>query len=284
MAESQRPSMLVGVVGTGTEVGKTWVACSLLTELRQRNRTVAARKPAQSFEIDDVTTDADELARATGEDSVLICPAHRRYEIAMAPPMAADALGRNRVVIAELVDEIRGSWGGRSVDVGLVETAGGVRSPMAHDGDCVDLLRTLDIDVVMLVADAGLGTINSIRLAVDALATLGRPVTIFLNRFDEGTELHRRNRDWCANDAALSTATITPARIITTTTQLADDILSRARTFCTGCGHTDCAGGCTSELEAPHHCPICGRAVAVTIVPTGWTTRCRVHGSVGQSA
>ncbi len=278
MAESKRPNLLVGIMGTGTEVGKTWVGCGLLTEIRQRNRTVAARKPAQSFEITDATTDADELAGATGEESLIICPAHRRYEIAMAPPMAADALGRDRLMIAELVDEVRASWEGRAVDVGVVETAGGARSPVAHDGDCVDLLAELDVDVVLLVADAGLGTINSIRLTVDALATLGRPMAIFLNRFDDTDDLHRRNQQWCANDVALSTTTIT-----TTIAQLADDILGRAPTFCIECGRTDCAGACTSELEAPHHCPICGRAVAVTIIPTGWTTRCRVHGSVGSS-
>ena len=54
----------------------------------------------------------------------------------------------------------------------------------------------------MLVADAGLGTINAVRLCVDALGAAGadggvapRPAVV-LNRFDERTELHRRNRAW----------------------------------------------------------------------------------------
>ena len=38
------------VAGTGTEVGKTWAAVRLITELRSDGRSVAARKPAQSFD------------------------------------------------------------------------------------------------------------------------------------------------------------------------------------------------------------------------------------------
>ena len=45
-----RPRRLVLVVGTGTDVGKTWVSAHLLATLRAAGLTVAARKPAQSFD------------------------------------------------------------------------------------------------------------------------------------------------------------------------------------------------------------------------------------------
>ena len=86
----------------------------------------------------------------------------------MAPPMAADALGAERISMAELLTELAGSWGDAPADVGLVELAGGMWSPIAHDGDGLDLTRALAPDMVVIVADAGLGTINSIRPAVDA--------------------------------------------------------------------------------------------------------------------
>ena len=47
-----RPERVVLVCGTGTEVGKTWVGGRLLDELRARGASVAARKPAQSFDVD----------------------------------------------------------------------------------------------------------------------------------------------------------------------------------------------------------------------------------------
>jgi dethiobiotin synthetase len=117
--------------------------------------------------------------------------------------MAADALGRRRPTMADLVGDL--DWPPGAVDVALVETAGGVRSPQADDGDVTDMISVLAPDHVVLVADAGLGTINSVRLSLAALATTGAsgaahggapaPVVI-LNRFDPASELHRRNLAW----------------------------------------------------------------------------------------
>jgi dethiobiotin synthetase len=188
----KRPERLVFVTGTGTEVGKTWVAAKLAEVLRARGLLVAARKPAQSFGPDENRpTDAEVLGAATREAPETVCPRHRWYEIAMAPPMAADTLGRPPIKIAELATEIEF---GDGVDVGLVETAGGVRSPLAHDGDTVDLMGVLKPDAAVLVADAGLGTINAVLLSFAALAPV--PVHVILNRFDAGDALHVANEEW----------------------------------------------------------------------------------------
>jgi len=186
-----RPNRLILVTGTGTEVGKTWVGAHLADSLRSRGLLVAARKPAQSFGPDEGPTDAEVLAAATGEDPETVCPRHRWYEVPMAPPMAADALGRPPINIADLVAEADFPDG---VDVGLVETAGGVRSPLAHDGDAVDLIAHLKPDAVVLVGDAGLGTINAVLLSFAALAPA--PVHVILNRFQVGDSLHVANRTW----------------------------------------------------------------------------------------
>ncbi|HEX4902753.1 MAG TPA: dethiobiotin synthase [Acidimicrobiales bacterium] len=187
-----RPERLVGVCGTATEVGKTWVGATLLTELRRRGRAVAARKPLQSFDPDDaVPTDAEVLSAATGEDPYDVCPPDGWFPVPMAPPMAAEALGRRCPTLAEVVASI--TWPA-ACDLGVVETVGGVRSPLAEDGDSCDLVVALDVDVVLLVADAGLGTIDAVRAAVDALAPL--PVVTVLNRYDEVDDLHRRNLTW----------------------------------------------------------------------------------------
>ena len=193
-----RPGRLVLIAGTSTEVGKTWVAAHLTQQLRGRGATVAARKPAQSFDPGTGPTDAELLAAASGETPATVCPPHRSYERAMAPFMAADALGRPPVLLDGLVDEI--AWPAPPVDVGLVESAGGVRSPITSDGgDTVDLAARLAPDLVVLVADADLGTINAVRLCLDALD--GLPVTVFLNRFAADDAVHDRNRAWLAGHA-----------------------------------------------------------------------------------
>lgn len=188
-----RPELLVGVCGTATEVGKTWVSARLAEHLRRAGISVSARKPLQSFGPGDAApTDAEVLAAATGEDRHDVCPESGWYPVPMAPPMAAAALGRRCPTLAEVTAGI--TWPAARVDVGLVEAVGGVRSPLAEDGDSRDLVRGLDVDLVVLVADAGLGTIDAVRSGVDALAP--RPVVVLLNRFDEGDDLHRRNREW----------------------------------------------------------------------------------------
>jgi dethiobiotin synthetase len=204
-----RPDRLVLVVGTGTEIGKTWVSVALLRALRGDGVAVAARKPAQSFEPGDPTTDAAELGASTGEAPTTVCPPHRWYEVPMAPPMAAEVLGRPPFTVADLAEEIAWPDG---VEVGLVESAGGVRSPLAADGDATDLAAHLRPDLVLLVADAGLGTINSVRLTADAVRAAwdrspGPTLVVLLNRFDPHDDLHRRNAAWLADRDGLSVVT-----------------------------------------------------------------------------
>lgn len=192
------PGRLVVMAGTGTEVGKTWVAAHLLTELRTAGLSVSARKPVQSFDPGDTGTDAHVLAAATGEVHTDVCPHHRWYERAMAPPMAAEALGRPPFTIADLVAEL--TWPFPAPDVALVETAGGLRSPLAADGDNLALVEALQPDLVVVVADAGLGTINAVRLTMEALDRGAHvaDLVVFLNRYDGEDDLHRRNAAWLA--------------------------------------------------------------------------------------
>jgi dethiobiotin synthetase len=189
----------VVVAGTGTAVGKTWAAAALARRLVPR---VAVRKPVQSY--DARPTDAEVLAEASGEAPTEVCAPHRSYELAMAPFMAAAQLGRLPFTLDDLVGEL--AWPAGGVDVGVVEAAGGVRSPITSDGaDTVDLCDRLRPDLVVLVAEAGLGTLNAVRLCLDALDA--HPVTVLLNRFDPNDPLHVANRDWLAEHVAAPVVT-----------------------------------------------------------------------------
>ncbi|HXX90425.1 MAG TPA: dethiobiotin synthase [Acidimicrobiales bacterium] len=212
VAGRARPTCLVVIVGTGTEVGKTWVSAHLVGEWRRRGATVAVRKPAQSFRSDEGATDAEVLGASSGEAADVVCPPHRWYPVPMAPPMAAAVLGLDPPTLAALVAEL--SWPA-GVDVGLVETAGGLRSPLADDADAVSLVRALRPDRVLLVADAGLGTVNAVRLCAGALAAgpgadTGPPPVVVLNRFDPSDDLHRRNLEWLGDRDGLVVTPATP--------------------------------------------------------------------------
>ena len=197
-----RPKRVVVVAGTGTEVGKTFVGAAIAHEVMTQRRTVAARKPAQSFAPDDASTDASVLGAATSEDAEAICPPHRWYPIPMAPPMAAAALGRDPFTTEDLAREVDASWPDNDtpLDLGLVETAGGAWSPQASDGCHVGhFADALAADGVLLVADAGLGVINAVRGAIAAFGN-ARPVIVMLNRYNENDGLHAANRDWLMHE------------------------------------------------------------------------------------
>jgi dethiobiotin synthetase len=191
-----RPERLVAVLGTTTEVGKTWTTAAVMRALAREGVSAVARKPVQSFRPDDAAPDALVLAGPAGERPEDVCPRSRWYEVPLAPPMAAQALGRPPFTVAELVAEVVWPDG---VEVGLVETVGGPRSPVAADGDSADLAAALAPDVAVLVAGAGLGAINAVRLSAAALAAVGSPLVVFLNRF-AGTDTDRRNREWLAGE------------------------------------------------------------------------------------
>lgn len=192
---TSRPDYLVVVLGTATGVGKTWVTATLVQTLHDAGIEAVARKPVQSYAPEDAAaTDAHRLAVHESPEDV--CPRHRWYEVAMAPPMAAEALGRPPFTVADLVGELR--WP-PATQVGLVEAVGGPRSPVAADGDSRELVVALDPDLVLLVADAGLGAVNAVRLSVGAVVTVGKPILVLLNRYRDG-DPDRRNLAWLDQD------------------------------------------------------------------------------------
>jgi dethiobiotin synthetase len=201
-----RPARLVFITATGTEVGKTWIGAALLRAAASNGLSVAARKPAQSFDpASSEPLDSAVLANAVGCDEVDVCPVHRWYPTALAPPMAAAELGLPSFAISDLAAELTWPMGEARFDLGIVEGAGGLRSPLADDGDNLDFACALQPDVVVLVTDAGLGTINQVRLNVSALA--GRPVVVFLNRFSPADPVHALNRKWLVERDHLTVAT-----------------------------------------------------------------------------
>ena len=207
--------MLVACVGTATDIGKTWVGEQVLSAARAAGISVAARKPAQSFDPGETgPSDAMVLARATGQPVDEICPPHRSYPVAMAPPMAAEALAVPVPVLRDLVDET--VWASRA-ELRWVESVGGVRSPVAADADSVDLCGAMKPDLVVLVADAGLGTINAVRLSAAALSA--HDLVVFLNRFQPADPLHAANLRWLKDRDGF--------RVLTTVAELVSILTAR---------------------------------------------------------
>jgi dethiobiotin synthetase len=192
------PDRLVVVSGTGTGVGKTWLGCRLAQALARHGVEVAARKPVQSFDPAEGPSDASLLALATGEHESAVCPPDRSYPAALAPPLAAEALGRPSFRIVDLLAELVLPAAG----VVVVEGVGGARSPLADDGDTVALADALAPDLVVVVSGSGLGAINDVLLTTAAFRR--HRTAVYLNRFDPGDPVHASNLSWLRRRARAS--------------------------------------------------------------------------------
>ncbi len=153
------------VTATDTGVGKTQASCALLSLLAERGERPAPFKPYESG-CADLRSPSDALAlkaAARSKDSLSrICP--HRYREPLAPGVAAHRLGQEPD-FAETLEAFR-SFDGRAL---VAEGAGGLLVPIDGQRDVIDLVEELKLPV-LLVARAGLGTLNHTGLSLEALA------------------------------------------------------------------------------------------------------------------
>lgn len=180
-------SFFVG--GTDTGVGKTFVACGILAALRRRGLEVAALKPAETGcsrtqEGTLFPEDGARLRAAAGLEDVpleLIVP--HRYALPAAPAVA----GRVENVTFSLprVEKCRATLLARHPALLLVEGAGGLLVPYLDELLATDVILALRIPL-LVVARAGLGTINHTLLTLSEARHRGIPVIgVILNRVIE---------------------------------------------------------------------------------------------------
>ena len=178
----RRPGLFV--TGTDTGVGKTVIAAAIALALRRRGVRVGVCKVAatgcQRRREGLVSEDAEYLAHWADSRQPLdvICP--QRWAEPLAPAVAAERSGRplDWAAIRASLDVI-----GADSDVTVVEGVGGVLVPMDDGHTVLDLMRALMLPAVV-VARAGLGTINHTLLTVGALRAAGVPVAgVVVNRY-----------------------------------------------------------------------------------------------------
>jgi len=167
------------VTGTDTGVGKTEVACALLAGARADGLDVVAMKPAQSGVSPGEPSDADRLAAAAGagEPMELVCP--YSFAAPLAPAVAARLAGVE-ISLPRLLATAR-ALASRHGAL-LVEGAGGLLVPLGPRETYADLAQALGLPV-LIVARAGLGTVNHTALTVEALRARRLAVAgVVLNR------------------------------------------------------------------------------------------------------
>lgn len=156
------------VTGTGTGVGKTVVTAALAALAVDRRAPVAVVKVAQTGVGPDEPADLDQIATLSGASNL---HEYARYPDPLSPEAAARRSGLPEVDLDAAAAHIQDLADLQNLV--LVEGAGGLLVRYTSDGATLaDLARTLNAPVLVVV-EAGLGTLNSTALTLEALAHRG---------------------------------------------------------------------------------------------------------------
>lgn len=190
------------ITGTGTDVGKTYIAGLILKKALENNEVCAYYKAAMSG--NDRAADGHLMAgdalfvkntSGTAQPLYSMCP--YLYETAVSPHLAAKMEGSpiDLDVVLAYYDDLC-----RKYDFVAVEGSGGIVCPLRYDEQEVfleDFIKARAIGC-LLVADAGLGTINDVVLSVRYMEASQISIKgIIFNHFEPGNFLHEDNRYMC---------------------------------------------------------------------------------------
>jgi dethiobiotin synthetase len=166
------------ITATGTDVGKTFVATSLIRHLRRMGRLVEAIKPVVSGydPVSAATSDPGLLLDALGmpvtaQEIDRISP--WRFKAALSPDLAAEREGRN-IDVDAVVGFCQSALKQRR-DILLIEGIGGVMVPLDAERTILDVMMALQLPLI-LVTGSYLGTISHTLTALDALYRRGMKV------------------------------------------------------------------------------------------------------------
>jgi dethiobiotin synthetase len=184
------------ITGSDTDVGKTYIGCELIRQIRAHGIGLEVRKPAES-------------GCATGESSILIAEdalklgaanqnletmeriAAYRFKAALAPPRAARLEGcqlrMESLIKACSLDD--------NSHLLIVEGAGGFYSPLAENGLNADLASALQLSVFIVVKDQ-IGAVNQALMTIQAVESRHLTIAaVILNQLEDSRETDMNNAE-----------------------------------------------------------------------------------------
>ena len=169
------------ITGTDTDVGKTFVSCQIIREMLQQGKSIGAYKPACSGSVTDSSgkrqwEDIELLHQALQrrESKERICP--QTFEWPLAPDRAAKMESRT---VDESLLVAGWKWWLERVEYLLIEGVGGLLSPLSENYLVADFAAQTGYPL-LVIADAGLGTINHTLLTIEVARQRGLSVAAVL--------------------------------------------------------------------------------------------------------
>lgn len=159
------------ITGSDTDVGKTYISCQIIKQLRNQGMEIETRKPAESGCVESadgslITNDAAALQQANDSREAIDRINPYRFRAALAPHRAARLEGRT-IELQSLVDACSRDDPAHCL---IVEGAGGFYSPLAEDGLNADLACALQLPVIIVVNDR-IGAVSQTLLTLQAVSS-----------------------------------------------------------------------------------------------------------------
>lgn len=176
------------ITGTDTGVGKTYVTQYLAEEFRRQGSDVGIMKPISCGPAKENDALLLKKKLKLNDPIELINPIQLKYPLA---PLSASRLEKKKINLKKIFAAFKKLE--KKHDLILVEGVGGVAVPITANYCVIDLIKELNTPTIV-VARAGLGTINHTLLTVSALKDQGIEIMgIILNGFRGKDQAEKSN-------------------------------------------------------------------------------------------
>lgn len=186
------------ITATGTDIGKTYITAEIIRLLRDAGIDAGYYKAVLSGtelkEGRQIAGDAHYVYHRAGIKGDPNCAVTTILKYPASPHLSA-RMERKGITLKPIVDDYKKM--ADMYELLVMEGSGGLVCPLNLDDEklmLTDVIKALSLDI-LLVADAGLGTINNVVLTLAYAKNLGITTRgIILNRYDPTSIIHADNK------------------------------------------------------------------------------------------
>ena len=183
------------ITATGTDIGKTYVSGLIAKHIKDKGLNIGYYKAALSGSNDIKDSDAWYVKQQADLLDSYDEMVSYTYKHAYSPHLAAQIEGNppDIKIIKNAYKDIS-----KKHDYMIVEGSGGIICPIRYDSNqkifLEDIVKELNIPS-LIIADAGLGTINSTVLTIEYMRSKNLKINgVILNRFEMSNKMHEDNK------------------------------------------------------------------------------------------
>lgn len=180
------------ITGTDTDVGKTVITACIASALLRKGQKVAVYKPVQCGNLLKGKIKSPDLALVKNLSGISEDCLFNDYsfKFASSPHLAAEL--ENKKVNINLIKKYYKKRA-KEFDYVLIEGAGGLIVPLTRNYTVLDLIKELSVPA-LVVARAGLGTINHTSLTINVLKAKNIKIMGIIMNYFKGGKIEENNK------------------------------------------------------------------------------------------